>query len=100
MSKRPHDDTAKRIAKKYGGQYNPGKGADVPLPKITIEVETENSINDAPRQLQGYQGPVYLAATTQKGVKKAMEKVNGTTIGVMDKEGEIVKKSTRKKRIT
>lgn len=98
MMSKSHDTAARRIAKKYNGEYNKGKGADIKLPNITIEVETEDTINDAPRQLQGHQGPVYIAGTTQKDVKKALERVKDTTIGVMDKDGNIVKKSTRKKR--
>ena len=98
-SSRSHDTAAKRIAGKYKGKYNKGKGADIKLPNIAIEVETEDTINDGPRQLQGHQGPVYIAGTSKRAVKKALERVENTTIGVMDKDGNIVKKSKRKKRV-
>jgi hypothetical protein len=98
MMSKSHDTAARRIARKYKVEYNEGKGADIKLPNITIEVETEDTINDAPRQLQGHQVPVYIAGTSQKAVRKALERVEDTTIGVMDKDGNIVKKSTRKKR--
>ena len=96
-SNKTHDNTAKRIAKRYGGQCNSRKGADIPLPTMTIEVETENTIGDAPRQLQGYRNKVYIATTTKKGIEKAIERAKGTTIGVMNNEGSIIKKSTRKR---
>lgn len=99
MMSKSHDTAARIIARKYKGEYNKVKGADIKLPNITIEVETEDTINDAPRQLQGHQGPVYIAGTSKRAVKKALERVENTTIGVMDKDGNIVKKSKRKKRV-
>lgn len=91
-----HDEVAKHIAKKLGVDYNRGKGADVKSRKTAVEVETENTINDAKRQLQGHRKPVYVAGTTKKAVEKAKKAMKGTTIGVMDADGKIVKRSTRK----
>lgn len=95
---RSHKITAKRIAKKFKTDYNEGPGADIQTDKIAVEVETEESIGDASRQLRGFQKPVYVAVTTKKAAKKALEKYDGTTIGVMDNQGNIVKKSTRRKK--
>lgn len=92
-----HDTTAKRIAKRFRAEYNPRIGPDIPTENMVIEVETENTINDAARQLQGYRKPVYVAPTTQKGLQKALERYKNATIGVMDNKGDIVKKSTRAK---
>ncbi len=93
-----HDDVAKGIAKKVGGEYNPGKGVDIVTKKVAIEVETEGTINDAKRQLQGHRRPSYVAVTNQRSVGKAIEATQGTTIGVMDPKGNIVKRSRRKRR--
>jgi len=93
---RSHKTTANRIANKLGTEYNDGKGADVKSPRGTVEVETPETIADAPRQLQGHRGPVYIAGTNQDAVDKALDVTKGTTIGVMDSQGKVVKRSTRK----
>ena len=90
-----HKATANRIVKRYGGEYNSKKGADVKSSFGTVEVETDKTISQAPTQLQGYRGPVYIAGTNQKAVKKALEATKGTTIGVMDNKGKIIKRSSR-----
>jgi hypothetical protein len=92
-----HAATVNRIIKKYGGDYSPEKGADVKTPYSgTVEVETDKTVSEAPTQLKGYRGPVYIAGTNQEAVKKALEATKDTTIGVMDKEGNIIKSSSRR----
>ena len=93
-----HKATSNRLAKKYKTEYNSGKGVDVQTNKVAIEVETPDTVADASRQLQGHKKPVYIAGTNKEAVKKALEATKGTTIGVMDNQGNIVKRSTRKKR--
>ena len=91
-----HDKTAQSIADQKGVDYNKGPGPDIKTPRQTIEVETSNSIGDAGKQLQGHRGPVYVAVTDDKDIPKAVERYDGTTIGVMDSSGKVVKSSTRK----
>ena len=98
MESKPHKTTANRIAKKLNANYNDGEGVDIKANNATVEVETPESVSDAPGQLRGYLGPVYIAGTNQKAVNKALERTQGTTIGVMDNQGTIKKRSTRKKR--
>jgi len=62
-----------------------------------VEVETPETVTEAPRQLQGYRGPVYIAGTNKEAINKALERTAKTTIGVMDNQGNILKPSTRKK---
>ncbi len=93
-----HDDVAKDIAKKVGGKYNPRKGVDIVTKKSAIEVETDRTISDAKRQLQGHRKPSYIAVTNKPAVAKAVEATKGTTIGVMGPDGKVVKRSTRKRR--
>ncbi|MFC1495197.1 hypothetical protein ACFL6W_07950 [Thermodesulfobacteriota bacterium] len=93
---RSHRTTANRIAKKLKTNYNSGKGADVKSAKATIEVETLETVSDAPGQLRGHRGPAYIAGTNQAAVQEALKVTQGTTIGVMDNQGKVVKKSTRK----
>ena len=92
---RSHKITARRIAKRHGLRYNAAKGADIKAPGITIEVETPETVRDAPRQLQGHRGPAYIAGTNKEAVEKALKVAKGTTIGVMDNQGNIKKPSTR-----
>ena len=92
-----HDRTAEQIAENKGASYNKGPGPDVKTPRQTIEVETTNTLGDAGRQLQGHRGPVYVAVTDDKDIPKAVERYDGTTIGVMDSSGEVVKSSSRKR---
>ncbi len=46
-------------------------------------------------QLREYRGSVYFAGTNQEAVQKALDATANTTVGVMDNQGNIVKKSTR-----
>lgn len=98
MESTSHQTTANRIARKYNTQYNPGKGPDIQTDSVAIEVETPESVSDAVRQLQGHRKPVYIAGTDEAAVDKALDRTKGTTIGVMDNQGNIVKRSTRKSR--
>ena len=97
VESRSHITTANRLASKFKTNYNKGKGPDIKTDKFAIEVETEDSVSDSSRQLRGFKKPVYVAGTSQKAVQKAVEKYKNTTIGVMNNQGKIVKRSTRKK---
>lgn len=94
---RSHKTTSNRIAQKYNVEYNDGEGVDIKSNRATVEVETPDTVNDGLGQLQGHRGPVYIAGTNQEAVDKALEATEGTTVGVMDNQGKIVKRSTRKK---
>ena len=73
------------------------EGVDIKSKRATVEVETAESVSDAPGQLRGHRGPSYIAGTNKAAVEKALEVTKGTTIGVMDNQGKVLKKSTRKK---
>ena len=92
-----HDKIARDIANQKGVPYNQGPGPDIKTPRQVIEVETTDTITDAAQQLQGYRGPVYVAGTDAEAVEAALEHYDGTTIGVMDPSGNILKSSSRKK---
>ncbi|MHC4442689.1 MAG: hypothetical protein ACYTF1_03120 [Planctomycetota bacterium] len=93
-----HDTVAKQIAKKKGTTYNQGKGPDVKTNSQVIEVETVNSVNEAPSQLRGYRKTSYIAGTDTEATKKALEVAEGTTLGVMNSKGKVIKRSTRKRK--
>ena len=92
---RSHNITANRLANMHNAEYNQGKGPDIKANNITIEVETPESVADAGRQLSGHQGPVYVAGTNKKAVELALDRYGDSTIGVMDNQGNIVKRSSR-----
>lgn len=94
---RSHKTTANRIAKKFNTDYNNGDGIDIKSKRATVEVETPETVSDAPVQLRGHRGPTYIAGTNKEAVAKALEVTQGTTIGVMDNKGNILRKSTRKR---
>ena len=92
-----HDQTAGRIARKEGTDYNRGQGPDVNTSRRAIEVETADTVSDGFRQLQGFNKPVYIAGADAEATKAALEAAKGTTVGVMNSQGQIVKRSTRKR---
>ena len=92
-----HDQTARRLAGREGVDYNRGQGPDVIGSRRVIEVETEATAADGLRQLQGYRKPVYIAGSDAKGTKAALKAAEGTTVGVMNSQGKIVKPSSRRR---
>lgn len=94
---RSHDIAARRIAKKLKTKYNPDEGVDIDTTQIAVEVETLDTVRDGLRQLQGFRKQVYIAGSNKEATNKALEVTKGTTVGVMDSQGNILKRSTRKK---
>ncbi len=94
---RSHLITANRIANKLNTEYNDGEGVDITSKKATVEVESLETVSDAPGQLRGHRGPAYIAGTNKEAVEKALQITKGTTIGVMDNQGKIIKSSARKR---
>jgi hypothetical protein len=93
---RSHKTTVNRLSKMFGTEPQE-KGADIQTNNLVIEVETEKTINEGISQLQGYKKRVYIAGVNKETVEQALDATKGTTVGVMDNQGNIVKKSTRKK---
>ena len=93
-----HDKTANRLARKKGVEYNRGQGPDVITPRQAIEVETVDTIADGFRQLRGFKKQVYIAGADKLATAKSLEAAKGTTVGVMDPQGNIIKRSTRKRK--
>ncbi len=93
-----HDNTANRIALKKGVEYNRGQGPDVATSRQVIEVETADTVRDGFRQLRGFRRPIYIAGADGAATRAALEAARGTTVGVMDQQGNVVKRSTRKRK--
>ena len=92
-----HDKTAERLARQEGVEYNQGQGPDVNSSRRAVEVETADTVRDGFRQLQGFNKPVYIAGADAGATKSALEAAQGTTVGVMNSQGKIVKRSTRRR---
>ncbi|MCP4189876.1 MAG: hypothetical protein GY768_04530 [Planctomycetaceae bacterium] len=89
-----HTATANRIAQVFGASYNPGKGHDIQIDDVVIEVETTATVESGIDQLAGTPGRTYVALTNKDGVREALRLVEGTKVGVMDPQGNIVKESS------
>jgi sulfur carrier protein ThiS len=91
-----HKTTVNRLLNKFKTEPQE-EGADIQANNLVVEVETEKTIGDGIRQLQGYRKPVYIAGVNKEAVEQALTATEGTSIGVMDNQGNVIKKSTREK---
>ena len=90
-----HDQTSTRIARGEGVSYNRGQGPDVNTGRRAIEVERAETVHDGLRQLQGFRKPVYIAGADADATEAALQATEGTTVGVMNPQGQIVRSSSR-----
>ena len=88
-----HTATANRIAKRFGTTVSDDGQPDVQTPEVTIEIETSATIRDAVRRLSNTDRPAFVAVTNKEALVDALRYAHGTTVGVMDSRGEIVKQS-------
>ena len=90
-----HDRAARLIANRYGGKYDPTRSPDVRSPQRNIEVKsTTSEIPTGLGQLRWSRKPTYIAlpAAEHPG---ALQKLEGTGVGLMNHNGDIVKKARR-----
>ena len=77
LTRHPTVEEAFRFGvKKERTQYNRGQGADIRGGRRVIEVETEATVRDGLRQLQGYQKPVYIAGADEEATQAALKATN------------------------
>ena len=89
-----HTATANRIARRYRTTYNDGDGVDVQTDSMNIVVETSASILEGIKKLRGLSGKLYVAVTNREALAEALRQTEGTAVGVMDPQGEVVRDST------
>jgi hypothetical protein len=93
MGETKHDRIAKQIARKKGTEYHSDKGVDVRTSTQAIEVEVDPAtFSHGIRQLQGSQKARYLAVPNEL-VKEAIERTEGSGVGVMNEHGSIKKRA-------
>lgn len=88
-----HTATLNRICQRYGVQPATEAGFDIKTDGLIIEVETSASIVEAVERLKEQRGPVYIALTNKEGLRGAMGHVDGTEIGLMDPQGNVLRPS-------
>jgi hypothetical protein len=66
---------------------------DIVTPGVVIEVETSATLRNAIRRLKNSTGPAFVAVTNQEALSDALQFSQGTTVGVMDPHGEIIRQS-------
>ncbi len=86
---------AQALARKYGVPYNRGHGPDIRTDEVIINVENAKTLETACLRLRGYRGPVYVACANDEDIADAEWWTDGSTVGIMNAEGRILKKSTR-----
>lgn len=90
-----HDIVANRIAKKRKTFYNFGAGPDIFDYPTMIEVVMAHEVEKGFQKMNGFEGPTYLAGATPLATERAQKLTRGTSIGVMNHLGNIVKRSSR-----
>ncbi len=88
-----HTATANRIAQVYGTNFNAGTGFDIQVDGMVIEVETTATVQEGINRLREADGRVFVALTNKDGVREALRLANGTRVGVMDPQGNIIRES-------
>ncbi|MCK4588193.1 hypothetical protein KAT60_00060 [Candidatus Woesebacteria bacterium] len=96
MAKSKHDQISEKLAKKFGTEYKSDIGVDIVTPDRVIEVESKpDGLDQGIRQVEHATKARYLAVPRSLK-EKAVEKTEGTGIGVMSETGRIIKKASRK----
>jgi hypothetical protein len=91
-----HSATVNRLAQRFGVQPNRDDGADLRVQDMLIEVETTATLPDAVTRLSQLPGRIFVAVTNRDGVRDALRLTQGTRIGVMDPQGNIIRDSAPK----
>ena len=90
-----HDRAARLIARRYGGTYDPMRSPDVRSQRRVVEVKsTADEIPTAMDQLRRAKKPGYVALPAAEH-PDALQKLEGTGVGLMNHNGDIVKKARR-----
>lgn len=89
-----HTATVNRIARRYNvPPDHSGDGPDIQTTDMTIEVETTATLAAGIAKLNHQGGAVYVAVTNREALREALRLTENTPIGVMDPQGNIIRKS-------
>ena len=98
MAQSKHDQIAKKLAQKLNTEYNKHEGMDIITKNRVIEVETTKSgIYQGINQVKRSSKARYIAVN-KDNIRNALNATKNTGIGVMDENGNIIKKAGRKRK--
>jgi hypothetical protein len=86
-----HTATINRIARRYGAAVPADNRCDLQTAHGFIGVETAATVGRRIRLLKKLDGPAYIAVTNKEALCDALRAAQGSRIGVMDPQGNIVK---------
>lgn len=81
--------TINRLAQKFSGMAN--ELGEIEYDSATIRVVTSATVADTVAELSQRPGRFFVAMTNREGVREALRAADGTKIGVMQPDGEIVR---------
>jgi hypothetical protein len=81
--------TINRIALRYGGSAD--HSVEIVAPIGTIVVTTSATIAETIAELKDRAGHVYVAMTNREAIREAQRAADGTEVGVMQPNGDIVR---------
>lgn len=91
-----HDRVARRIARQCDGTYDPARSPDVRCGVRVVEVKTHaGEVSKALNQLRWSRKPRYVALPASQHTS-ALPKLKGTGVGLMNHNGDIVKRARRR----
>ena len=93
MTNKAHTAVVNRILTRYQGTAAQDGVFDVLAGDLLIAVETTATLAAAFPQLQLHVGKRYIAVTNQESLDEALRLTEGTPIGVMNSQGDIVKEA-------
>lgn len=94
MANKAHTATLNRICRKLGVKPALDGKYDIVTAEIIVEVETSATVADAVERLKDQTLPAYIAVTNKEGIQMAKSLIEGTKLGLMDPQGNIVVEAT------
>ncbi|WP_254513325.1 hypothetical protein [Anatilimnocola floriformis] len=91
MSNKAHTAVVNRIVTRYQGTALNGGLFDVSAGEWLIAVETTATLATTFARIQALTGTHYIAVTNQESLDEALRLTDGTSVGVMNSQGDIVK---------
>jgi len=93
MTNKAHTAVVNRIIARYQGTLADGGVLDVIAGPLLVAVETTATLATSFPQILAIEGTRYIAVTNQESLEEAKRLTEGTPVGVMNSQGDIVKEA-------
>jgi hypothetical protein len=93
MAKKAHTTVVNRLKSRYGGESLVDGVVDLVANDMLIAVESSATLVGSIEQLLALEGLRYIAVTNRESLDDALHLCNGTPLGVMNSQGDIVKQA-------